>query len=76
MNIKIISLIQKKNESKNEDEDNNFRILFRTENMNKPFIYSQFNPILKETAYSINYTYTLIFILLTNITHILSLSKI
>ena len=46
-----------KNESKNEDEDNNFRILFRTENMNKPFIYSQFNPILKETAYSINYTY-------------------
>ena len=46
-----------KNEPKNEDEDNNFRILFRTENMNKPFIYSQFNPILKETAYSINYTY-------------------
>ena len=46
-----------KNEAKNEDEDNNFRILFRTENMNKPFIYSQFNPILKETAYSINYTY-------------------
>ena len=46
-----------KNEAKNEDEDNNFRILFRTVNMNKPFIYSQFNPILKETAYSINYTY-------------------
>ena len=41
-----------------EDENNSFRILFRTENMNKPFIYSQFNPILKETAYSINYTYT------------------
>ena len=44
--------------TKDENEDNSFRILFRTENMNKPFIYSQFNPILKETAYSINYTYT------------------
>ena len=46
-----------KNESKNEDEDNNFRILFRTENMNKPILYYQYNPELKETAYSINYLY-------------------
>ena len=45
------------NKDKKDDEDNSFRILFRTENMNKPFIYSQFNPILKETAFSINYTY-------------------
>ena len=43
---------------KDEDEDNSFRILFRTENMSKPIIYSQYNPKLKETAYSINYTYT------------------
>ena len=43
---------------KDEDEDNSFRILFRTENMSKPIIYSQYNTKLKETAYSINYTYT------------------
>ena len=41
-----------------KDEDNKrFSILFRTENMNKPIIYSQYNPEKNETAYSINYTY-------------------
>ena len=44
--------------NKAKDEESIFRIFFRTENMNKPFIYSQYNPTLKETAYSINYTYT------------------
>ena len=43
---------------KNEDDKNSFSILFRTENMNKPILYSQYNPELKEAAYSINYTYT------------------
>ena len=42
----------------NNDEDkNNLSILFRTENMDKPILYSQYDPILKETAYSITYTY-------------------
>ena len=35
-----------------------FCILFRTENINKPILYYQYNPELKETAYSINYVYT------------------
>ena len=35
-----------------------FCLLFRTENMNKPILYSQYNPELKETSYSINYMYT------------------
>ena len=35
-----------------------FCILFRTENMNKPVLYYQYNPEFKETAYSINYIYT------------------
>ena len=34
-----------------------FCILFRTENMNKPILYYQYNPELKETSYSINYIY-------------------
>ena len=36
----------------------NFSILFRTENMNKPVLYTQYNPELKETSYIINYIYT------------------
>ena len=35
----------------------NFSILFRTEKMNNPVLYIQYNPELKETAYSINYLY-------------------
>ena len=35
-----------------------FCILFRTENMNKPILYYQYNPEFKENAYSINYFYT------------------
>jgi len=35
-----------------------FSILFRTENMNKPTLYYQYNPQLKETSYSINYVYS------------------
>ena len=35
-----------------------FCILFRTENMNKPILYYQYNPEFKENAYSINYVYT------------------
>ena len=34
-----------------------FCILFRTENINKPILYYQYNPEFKETAYSINYVY-------------------
>ena len=35
-----------------------FSILFRTENINKPILYYQFNPELNETSYSINYVYS------------------
>ena len=35
-----------------------FCILFRTENINKPILYYQYNPEFKENAYSINYAYT------------------
>ena len=34
-----------------------FCILFRTDKMNKPILYCQYNPEFKETAYSINYVY-------------------
>jgi hypothetical protein len=34
-----------------------FCILFRTENINKPILYYQYNPEFKESAYSINYVY-------------------
>ena len=37
---------------------NSFSILFRTENINKPILYYQFNPEFKETSYSINYVYS------------------
>ena len=40
-----------------EEKNKSFSILFRTENMNIPIMYSQYNPEKKETAYSINYTY-------------------
>jgi hypothetical protein len=43
--------------SNKSGDNNSFNILFRTENMNKPILYCQYNPELKETAYSINYTY-------------------
>ena len=49
---KLDLIIKEKNEKKE-----NLNILFRTENMNNPILYSQYNPELKETAYSINYTY-------------------
>jgi len=35
-----------------------FCILFRTANMNKPTLYYQYNPELKETSYAINYIYS------------------
>ena len=35
-----------------------FSILFRTENINKPILYYQYDPELKETSYSINYVYS------------------
>ena len=35
-----------------------FCILFRTANMNKPTLFYQYNPELKETSYSINYVYS------------------
>ena len=35
-----------------------FSILFRTENINKPILYYQFNPELNEASYSINYVYS------------------
>ena len=43
--------------SNREKDNNKFNILLRTENMNKSILYCQYNPELKETAYSINYTY-------------------
>ena len=36
----------------------NFCILFRTENMNKPVLYYQYNPEFKESSYSINYMFS------------------
>ena len=35
-----------------------FCILFRTENMNKPTLFYQYDPELKETSYAINYIYS------------------
>ena len=35
-----------------------FCILFRTENMNKPILYYQYNPECKETSYAINYIFS------------------
>ena len=35
-----------------------FSILFRTENINKPTLFYQYDPELKETSYSINYIYS------------------
>ena len=43
---------------KETSHNTSFAILFRTENMNKPLLCSQYNPEFKETAYSINYIYT------------------
>ena len=37
---------------------NLLKILFRTENMNIPILYSQYNPEKKQTSYSLNYIYT------------------
>ena len=55
------------NNDDDEDDDDkddkpasysSFCILFRTENMNKPLLCTQYNPEFKETAYSLNYVYT------------------
>ena len=46
-----------KNTQPDEGNNYNLNILFRTEDMNKPILYCQYNPNLNETAYSINYTY-------------------
>ena len=35
-----------------------FSILFRTQDMNNPVLYYQYNPEFKETSYSINYVYS------------------
>ena len=35
-----------------------FSFLFRTENMNKPMLYYQYDPEKKETAYCLNYVFT------------------
>ena len=35
-----------------------FSLLFRTANMNKPTLFYQYNPELKETSYAINYIYS------------------
>ena len=40
-----------------ENKYESFCLLFRTENMNNPILYYQYNPILKEMSYSINYVY-------------------
>ena len=42
---------------KNRDLNFSYRILFRTENMNLPTLYYQYDPKLKEYSYSINYIY-------------------
>ena len=54
----IIALKKKDAEGENPTFYSTFCILFRTENMNNPLLCEQYNPILKETAYSINYIYT------------------
>ena len=54
----IIALLKKDAEGENPTFYSTFCILFRTENMNNPLLCEQYNPILKETAYSINYIYT------------------
>ena len=48
------------NDDLNKDNKNSkhFSILFRTEDINKSILYQQYNPELKETAYTINYIYT------------------
>ena len=56
-NEKIIPkpFIQEK--GKNQYQDT-LKILFRTENMNIPILFSQYNPEKKQTAYSLNYIYS------------------
>ena len=64
--IKNLDKIRKKpknnqnNKSLLKDIENKlyFCLLFRTANMNKPILYTQYNPILKEISYSFNYIYT------------------
>ena len=53
----IINYNNKYNNQESPSFDSTFCILFRTENMDKPLLCIQYNPELKETAYSINYTY-------------------
>ncbi len=50
----------KKNFDKNDSKEfeNSFRILFRTEKMNIPKIYSQFYPEKNETSYICNFIYS------------------
>ena len=54
----IIKIIKKDKSGEKQTFYSTFCILFRTENMNKPLLYTQYNPEFKETAYSINYIYT------------------
>ena len=42
----------------NQTKYSSFCILFRTEKMNKPVLYYQYNPEFKEYSYSINYVYS------------------
>ena len=59
-NIKILN--NSKNlfdlfEKEKSNLKNSYSILFRTENMNLPTLYYQYDPKLKEYSYSINYVY-------------------
>ena len=48
------------NNSENKDRHilSSFSLLFRTEKMNNPMLYYQYNPEFKETSYAINYIYS------------------
>ena len=63
VDIKVFENMIKEADDDGDKDDkpasySSFRILFRTENMNKPLLCTQYNPEFKETAYSLNYVYT------------------
>ena len=41
-----------------KEEQDTLRILFRTDNINNPILYAQYNPQKKQTAYSLNFIYS------------------
>lgn len=56
-NNKYMKKFQNSDENEKGISDSYFYLLFRTEEMNKPILYYQYNPEFKETAYCINFIY-------------------